>query len=89
MWLHLIDTVQQQGSLAGMLRLKAAPLLHRGYRLAAPADGCDLQHLGLAPSTAQLLMGQLVLQVHGGCQQLFGPLPAAPSRPVLLQCVVV
>jgi hypothetical protein len=47
-WQHLVDTVQQQGSLAGMLQLKAGPLVHSGYRLAVPADGCDLQHIGLS-----------------------------------------
>jgi hypothetical protein len=85
-WQHLVDAVQQQGSLAGMLQLKAGPLVHSGYRLAAPADGCDLQHIGLKGSTAPQLVAQLVQQVHAGGQQLWGALPEAPSRPVLLQC---
>jgi hypothetical protein len=69
-----------------MLRLKAVPLVHSGYRLAAPADGCDLEHIGLTGATAPQLVAQLVQQVHEGGQQLWGALPDAPSRPVLLQC---
>jgi hypothetical protein len=85
-WQHLVDAVQQQGSLAGMLQLKAGPLAHSGYRLAAPADGCDLEHIGLTGVMAPQLVAQLVLQVHEGGQQLWGALPEAPSRPMLLQC---
>lgn len=65
-WEHLLQTVKEQGSLAGMLQHKAGPLLHQGYRLAAPTDGCDLQHLGLSSQQAVLAMAQLVLQVHSG-----------------------
>jgi hypothetical protein len=35
-WQHLVDAVQQQGSLAGMLRLKAGPLVHSGWLAGAP-----------------------------------------------------
>jgi hypothetical protein len=73
-WQHLVDTVQQQGSLAGMLRLKTGLLVHSGYRLAAPADGCDLEHIGLTSATAPQLVAQLVQQVHDGGQQLLGRL---------------
>lgn len=85
-WQHLVDAVQQQGSLAGMLQLKAGPLVHSGCRLAAPADRCDLQHVGLIGSNAPQLVAQLVHQVHAGSQQLWGRLPEALSRHVLLQC---
>ncbi len=68
-----------------MLKAKAVPLVQSGYRLPSPKDGCGLQHMGLTANQAVQSMGQLVLKVHAGSQQLFGQLPSPPSRPVLLQ----
>jgi hypothetical protein len=83
---HLISTVQQQGSLAGMLQVVGVPLCHLGYGLSAPAEGMDLQYMQLTAARAGQVMQQQVQQVHDGCVALGWQLPAKPARPVLLQC---
>jgi hypothetical protein len=83
---HLISTVQQQGSLAGMLQAVGVPLCHLGYSLSAPAEGMDLQYMQLTAARAVQVMQQHVQQVHDGCLALGWQLPAKPARPVLLQC---
>jgi hypothetical protein len=83
---HLISTVKQQGSLAGMLQAFGVPLCHLGYSLSAPAEGMDLQYMQLTAAGAVEVMQQYVQQVHDGCVALGWQLPARPARPVLLQC---
>jgi hypothetical protein len=82
----LISTVQQQGSLAGMLQAVGVPLCHSGYSLSAPAEGMELQYMQLTAARAVQVMQQQVQQVHDGCVALGWQLPAKPARPVLLQC---
>lgn len=76
-WQQLISSVQQEGSLAGMLRLKAGPPLRTGYKLTAPAEGCDLQHAALSSATAQQLMEQL--RAAGPCSPAEAVWPLASS----------
>jgi hypothetical protein len=42
-WQHLVDSVQQQGSLAGMLQLKAGPRMHGGVRCRASCCCCCMR----------------------------------------------
>jgi hypothetical protein len=57
---HLISTVQQQGSLAGMLQAVGVPLCHLGYSLSAPAEGMDLQFMRLTAARVVQVMQQQV-----------------------------
>jgi hypothetical protein len=81
---HLISTVQQKGSLAGMLQAVGVPLCHLGYSLAAPAEGMELQYMQLTAARAVQVMQQHVQQVRAGSVALGWQLPAKPARPVLL-----
>jgi hypothetical protein len=81
----LLKLVEQHGSLAGMLRTVSVPLSHVGYQLPAPGEGIDLQYMQLTASLAVTAMQSYAQQVHAGCAALGWQLPAAPTRPVLLQ----
>lgn len=85
----LIASVLQTGSLAGMLQRKAGPLLHCGYALPPFQPGkIDLAWLNMTPASAQVYSDGLLQRINAANSRLFGPLPAALSRPVLLQSLI-
>lgn len=84
----LIASVLQTGSLAGMLRRKAGPLLHCGYALPPFELRVDLAWLNMTATEAQGYSNSLLQRIEAANSRLFGPQPAAPQRPVLLQNLV-
>lgn len=81
----VLKLVEQHGNLAGMLRTVSVPVSHVGYQLPAPGEGVDLQYMQLTASLAVTAMQSYAQHVHAGCAALGWQLPAAPTRPVLLQ----
>ena len=85
----LISSVQEAGSLAGMLQRRGAgPLLHNGYALPPFQHKVDLAWLNMTPAEAQACDSGLLQRITAANTKLFGELPAPPSRPVLLQNLV-
>ena len=83
----LMQLVEQQGSVAGMLRTVCVCLSHVGYQLPTPSEGMDLQYMQLTASLAETAMQTYAQRVHAGCAALGWQLPVAPRRPVLLQAI--
>lgn len=83
----LAAAVLKAGSLAGMLQQRAAPLLHQ-YALPAFELKVDLAWFSMTPAEAQGYDTTLLQRINSANSLLFGPLPAAPARPVLLQSMV-
>lgn len=84
----LAAAVLEAGSLAGMLQQKAGPLLHSGYALPPFQAKIDLAWLNMTPASARAYSDGLLGRINAANSTLFGPLPPAPQRPVLLQTMV-
>lgn len=71
-----------------MLQKYAGPLLHIGYALPPFQHKLDVAWFSMTPTEVHGYDSELVQRINAANGRLFGPLPAAPSRPVLLQNLV-
>lgn len=90
LWQSIIDCVEAEGSLSGMLRKLTVPLMHSGYQLASCRDACDWQYQHMSAAEADAHLQQLRESIHASNAELYGAdrLPSKPACPVLLQSVV-
>jgi hypothetical protein len=89
-WQTIINCVEAEGSLSGMLRKLTVPLMHSGYQLAKCKAACDWQYQHMSAAEADDHLQQLRDSIHSSNAALYGAdrLPVKPACPVLLQSVV-
>jgi hypothetical protein len=89
-WQTIINSVEAEGSLAGMLQKLTVPLCASGFELAKCKSACDWQYQHMSAAEADAHLQQLRESIHASNARLYGAdrLPTQPACPVLLQSVV-